>query len=73
MKDLPFVTYDVFTEVPFGGNPLAVFPDARALDQALMQVVARKFNLSETLAAIAIDRGAAVAMTRGTFRIDADP
>ena len=26
-----FVTVDVFTDRRFGGNPLAVFPDARGL------------------------------------------
>lgn len=49
MKDVPFVTYDVFTETPFGGNPVAVFPDARAVDPALQQSIAREFNLSETV------------------------
>jgi trans-2,3-dihydro-3-hydroxyanthranilate isomerase len=28
-----FVTADVFTRTPFGGNPLAVFPDARGLSR----------------------------------------
>jgi trans-2,3-dihydro-3-hydroxyanthranilate isomerase len=44
-----FVTADVFTDQPFGGNPLAVLPDARGLDDALMQKIAREFNLSETV------------------------
>ncbi len=44
----PFVTLDVFTETRFGGNPLAVFPDARGLSDAEMQALAREFNLSET-------------------------
>jgi trans-2,3-dihydro-3-hydroxyanthranilate isomerase len=44
-----FVTADVFTDEPFGGNPLAVLPDARGLDDALMQKIAREFNLSETV------------------------
>jgi trans-2,3-dihydro-3-hydroxyanthranilate isomerase len=44
-----FVTADVFTETPFGGNPLAVFPDARGLDSSQMHAVAREFNLSETV------------------------
>ena len=39
---------DVFTEVPLEGNPLAVFPDARGLDDATMQGIARELNLSET-------------------------
>lgn len=43
-----FLTVDVFTDRIFGGNPLAVFPDAQGLTDAQMQVVAREFNLSET-------------------------
>jgi trans-2,3-dihydro-3-hydroxyanthranilate isomerase len=39
---------DVFTSQRFGGNPLAVFPDARGLSDADMQALAREFNLSET-------------------------
>ncbi len=48
MADYDFVTVDVFTETRFGGNPLAVLPDARGLDTATMQSLAREFNLSET-------------------------
>ena len=43
-----FVTVDVFTDRRFGGNPLAVFPDARGLSDRDMQALAREFNLSET-------------------------
>ncbi len=43
-----FVTVDVFTNNRFGGNPLAVFPDARGLSDAQMQAIAAEFNLSET-------------------------
>ncbi len=39
---------DVFTDRPFGGNQLAVLPDARGLDGATMQRIAREFNFSET-------------------------
>lgn len=42
-------TLDVFTDRVFGGNPLAVFPDARGLSGAQMQSVARELNLSETV------------------------
>ena len=42
-----YVVYDVFTGVPFGGNQLAVFPDARALPEARLQQIAREFNFSE--------------------------
>ncbi|MDN0084600.1 PhzF family phenazine biosynthesis protein [Crenobacter sp. SG2305] len=40
---------NVFAEQPFGGNPLAVFPNAHGLDDATMQLIARQFNLSETV------------------------
>lgn len=43
-----FVTVDVFTDRRFGGNPLAVFPDARGLTAEQMQALAAEFNLSET-------------------------
>jgi trans-2,3-dihydro-3-hydroxyanthranilate isomerase len=48
MTAFPFVTLDVFTDRRFGGNPLAVFPDARGLSDADMQSLAAEFNLSET-------------------------
>jgi len=43
-----FVQADVFTEVIFGGNPVAVFPDAEGLSDDEMQKIAREMNLSET-------------------------
>jgi len=43
-----FYTADVFTSVRFGGNPLAVLPDARGLDDQAMRTLAREFNYSET-------------------------
>ena len=48
MASYEFVTVDVFTDQRFGGNPLAVFPDARGLRDADMQAIAAEFNLSET-------------------------
>jgi trans-2,3-dihydro-3-hydroxyanthranilate isomerase len=39
---------DVFTDRPLEGNALAVFPDAKGLDKATMQKVAKELNLSET-------------------------
>ena len=44
-----FHTLDVFTDTPFGGNPLAVVLDADALDGEKMQAIAAEFNLSETV------------------------
>lgn len=48
MHRFSFVTVDVFTDRRFGGNPLAVFPDAQGLSDAQMQSLAAEFNLGET-------------------------
>jgi trans-2,3-dihydro-3-hydroxyanthranilate isomerase len=48
MRSFQYYTCDVFTADRFGGNQLAVFPDARELDPALYQSIAREFNFSET-------------------------
>ncbi len=45
---VPFYTCDVFTNRPFGGNQLAVFPDADAIPESMLQSIAREFNFSET-------------------------
>lgn len=42
-----FVIADVFTETAFGGNQLAVFPDAEGLSDRAMQALAREFNFAE--------------------------
>lgn len=42
-------TLDVFTDRVFGGNPLAVFPDADGVPPEMMQRIARELNLSETV------------------------
>src|SRR5262249_54913185 len=42
------VQLDVFTQTALTGNPLAIFPDARGLNDAEMQALAREMNLSET-------------------------
>ncbi|KAF1695745.1 phenazine biosynthesis protein PhzF family [Pseudoxanthomonas jiangsuensis] len=44
----PFVQVDVFADRPGAGNPLAVLPDARGLDEAAMQAIARWTRLPET-------------------------
>jgi trans-2,3-dihydro-3-hydroxyanthranilate isomerase len=48
MREYRFIQVDVFTDRPFGGNPLAVFPEARGLSTREMQQLAREMNLSET-------------------------
>ncbi len=45
---LPYVTLDVFTDRRFGGNQLAVLPDARGLTTEQMQAITREFNFSES-------------------------
>lgn len=44
-----FHTLDVFTDKRFGGNPLAVFPDAQGLSSEQMQRIAAEINYSETV------------------------
>ncbi|MCU0852439.1 MAG: PhzF family phenazine biosynthesis protein [Thermoplasmata archaeon] len=48
MKKARFVRVDVFADRPFGGNPLAVFPEADDLTSKEMQALAMEMNLSET-------------------------
>ena len=47
-RHFDYETVDVFTKEPFGGNPLAVFIDARGLSSLEMQAIAREINYSET-------------------------
>jgi len=47
-RTFSYAVVDVFTDVPFAGNPLAVFPDASGLTDEEMQMLARELNLSET-------------------------
>src|SRR5437773_4845789 len=58
-----FVQLDVFTQTPLTGNPLAIFTDARGLDDNEMQALAREMNLSETT--FILPRDAAVEAQEG--------
>ncbi|HEX4323210.1 MAG TPA: PhzF family phenazine biosynthesis protein [Gaiellaceae bacterium] len=49
MGTLRFVVADVFTDVPFAGNQLAVFTDARGIPEEQLQPLAREINFSETV------------------------
>lgn len=42
-----YLTLDVFTDKPFGGNQLAVFPDATVIPEELLLPITREFNFSE--------------------------
>ncbi|HMF56816.1 MAG TPA: PhzF family phenazine biosynthesis protein [Pyrinomonadaceae bacterium] len=49
MPKYRFLQLDVFTDHAFGGNPLAVFPEAEGITDDEMQQIAREMNLSETV------------------------
>ena len=53
---------NVFAESRFGGNPLAVFTDASGLSDDDMQLIARQFNLSETVFLLPGDAEAAASL-----------
>lgn len=48
MRRYRYYICDVFTDTRFGGNQLAVLPDAVGLSERLMQQIAREFNFSES-------------------------
>ena len=48
MPTFRYVVVDVFTDTPLAGNQLAVFTDARELDQELMQALSLEIGFSET-------------------------
>lgn len=61
---LKFYQVDVFTRQPFGGNPVAVFPEAQGLTDYQLQQIAREMNLSETVFVLAPTNQAAVVRLR---------
>jgi len=44
----PFHLVDVFSSTPFGGNQLAILPDATGISTGGMQKIAREFNFPES-------------------------
>lgn len=44
-----YLVYDVFTDTPLGGNPLAIVPNAVDLPDDMLLKITREFNLSETV------------------------
>lgn len=62
--ELPYLLLDVFTDVPFEGNPLAVFLHAEGLSGDLMQRIARELNLSETVFVLPPQRADCIARLR---------
>jgi trans-2,3-dihydro-3-hydroxyanthranilate isomerase len=49
MAAFRYVVIDVFTDVPLAGNQLAVFTDARAIPEELLQPLAFEIGFSETV------------------------
>lgn len=47
--ELRYITADVFTDARFGGNQLAILPNAPELSAELMLSITREFNYSETV------------------------
>ena len=59
---LRYVHVDVFTDTPLTGNQLAVFTDARELDAATMQALAKEIGFSETTFVLPPEQGGHVRM-----------
>ena len=57
MTGIPFFQVDAFADGPLTGNPAAVMPLDRWLDDALLQAIAAENNLSETAFTIPSERG----------------
>jgi len=59
VTSLPFFQVDAFADRPLTGNPAAVMPLEKWLDDALMQAIATENNLSETAFTVPSDSGGA--------------
>jgi PhzF family phenazine biosynthesis protein len=57
MTSIPFFQVDAFADRPLTGNPAAVMPLERWLDDALLQAIAAENNLSETAFTVPSERG----------------
>jgi trans-2,3-dihydro-3-hydroxyanthranilate isomerase len=64
LNNYKFFQLDVFTDHAFGGNPLAVFPEAEGITSEQMQQIAREMNLSETVFVLPSDKDEAVRRLR---------
>ncbi|MDQ1372395.1 MAG: PhzF family phenazine biosynthesis protein [Candidatus Thermoplasmatota archaeon] len=64
MRKARYVRVDVFSERPFCGNPLAVFPEADGLTKDQMQLLAKEMNLSETTFVVKPSKG-----SKADFRV----
>jgi PhzF family phenazine biosynthesis protein len=57
MSTLPFFQVDAFAEAPLTGNPAAIMPLDKWLDDAVMQAIAAENNLSETAFTVPSENG----------------
>lgn len=57
MPTFRYVVVDVFTDTPLQGNQLAVFTDARGIDDGTMQALAKETNYSETTFVLPAEAG----------------
>jgi trans-2,3-dihydro-3-hydroxyanthranilate isomerase len=57
VRTFRYVVADVFTDTPLAGNPVAVFTDARQLEEQALQRLARELNLSETVFVLPAESG----------------
>ena len=62
MHNLRYLHLDVFTDSPLEGNQLAVFPEPKGLDTAMMQAITREMNFSECTFIFPPERGGDVKM-----------
>ncbi len=60
MTSLRYVVADVFTDRALEGNQLAVFTDARGIDDATMQALALEIGFSETTFVLPAEQGGTV-------------
>ena len=60
MRSLHYVVADVFTDRPLEGNQLAVFTDAREIDDETMQALALEIGFSETTFVLPPEQGGTV-------------
>ena len=58
MTAIPFTQVDAFAHAPFTGNPAAVMPLERWLDDAVLQAIAQENNLAETAFTVKLPEGA---------------
>lgn len=57
MTSYPYYICDVFTEKRFGGNQLAILPDAQGLTTVQMQQIAGEFNFPESTFVFPAEQG----------------